>query len=904
MTRLLSTNAAPPLKRSRLLRRLPDSAGYVVWLQAPYGHGKSVLASQWADELEQDGWRVLWLSLMGEDVRGLLARELDLPLDAPWPILHHHLWNTPTLLVLEELEGTEHLTPLLHHPRGLMLLASRQPLPEPELPRLRAEGYLIHLTAQELCFTLDEAGCLFADPQEAQVQWQRTGGWPLPLKLAALTGVAGTAADQRALIRGMRDSLNGAQWEEALLLSTLNYLPTPQANLHTQQLVSAGFVQPLEVGFRLHPFMADQIQANFPHEVQLAVRGGARRLPPVLRGEAYEKAGLLPELAELLISDIELGLLYPTQVMRWAALAPLTEAVATPARVIRLVCQADALANQGRTQQALPLVQQAAELIVDDPDLALTVYRRAVWWLVETQQWADAETIIRRAEMLMPQADPVIVARYLNNASRYHFERHDYPLGEEMLRQALELLPAGHMRRSGMLMNLGLLRFYQHGDMESRIKLFEDVLHDAEAAEHVAALRSAAHYDLGRQLLLLSEVPRARAHFEQAVLHGHNSPLNRLAAQGFLLLMQGDFGAIPPLLTQLEQWESYMHVNQLRAFTALHLLNLKRQDEALALMQAMPAVSRDDPHTKPLWQAVLALALHACGNTAEASGHLQDPGSDDREGLLYWYAARYRVARDQSALQAFLNQTRCGSNLLQALIPLADLPPDRPDLARHYPLPEVLKSGWKAAIQMRLSEIPPLEITTLGRLDVKLLGQRVNLTQRPREILLLLLLGKNREQIADALWPELEPAAVRNNLNFNFSALRKVIEPWGVPTYLLESGLQNVRSDLQDLHTALKHEQAKDLLRLYTGDFAPQVDLPSVQEQRDALRQQVVSGLEAAARRSPEHAQTYLERALELDPVSEQTLGLLVEHLERQGRKRQAQARRAAFQEQVQRELG
>ena len=52
--------------------------------------------------------------------------------------------------------------------------------------------------------------------------------------------------------------------------------------------------------------------------------------------------------------------------------------------------------------------------------------------------------------------------------------------------------------------------------------------------------------------------------------------------------------------------------------------------------------------------------------------------------------------------------------MLPGLVPLERLPRARPDLARHYPLGEVLKSGWKAAIERRLGEVPPLEVALLG----------------------------------------------------------------------------------------------------------------------------------------------------------------------------------------------
>ena len=41
------------LPRPRLLNLLPDTAGHVVHLEAPYGNGKSVLAAQWAEGLER-----------------------------------------------------------------------------------------------------------------------------------------------------------------------------------------------------------------------------------------------------------------------------------------------------------------------------------------------------------------------------------------------------------------------------------------------------------------------------------------------------------------------------------------------------------------------------------------------------------------------------------------------------------------------------------------------------------------------------------------------------------------------------------------------------------------------------------------------------------------------------------
>src|SRR5690606_14259512 len=224
------------LSRPRLLEQLPEEAGFVVWLEAPYGYGKSVLASQWAQHLEEHGWRVAWLAAAGSEPRALLATGLGLPAASPWSAVLDALWSERTLLVLEDLESLddhESLVPLLRDVRGLVLLASRGVVKASEMPRLVTTGTLTHLRSSDLGFTDSEANDLFEDPVTAQRLWARANGWPLPLHFASLTG---DLPENQALLSGMKASLSSAQWQEALLLATLPQLPSSAATPDTVSL--------------------------------------------------------------------------------------------------------------------------------------------------------------------------------------------------------------------------------------------------------------------------------------------------------------------------------------------------------------------------------------------------------------------------------------------------------------------------------------------------------------------------------------------------------------------------------------------------------------------------------------------------------------------------------------------
>lgn len=240
------------------------------------------------------------------------------------------------------------------------------------------------------------------------------------------------------------------------------------------------------------------------------------------------------------------------------------------------------------------------------------------------------------------------------------------------------------------------------------------------------------------------------------------------------------------------------------------------------------------------------------------------PGS--LEEKLLWHAARYRILGEEKDLQALLALTDVKEGILPGLLPLEALPRKRPELARAYPLLEVLRSGWKEAISLRISEIPPLKVRVLGRFQVENPLGPVELRGKAKEVFALMLLGLPREEVAFALWPDLTEEAALNNLYVWLVRLRKVLEPWGVPTYLGEEGFTRLEADLPALEEALERGQAERVLELYREPLFPGLDHPLLDRKREEIFHRVRA---LFLKRAEPH---FLERLLELDPLDEEAL--------------------------------
>lgn len=222
----------PPLRpnlvaRPRLIERLNQGLhpGHKLTLvSAPAGFGKSTLVSEW---VAGAGRPVAWLSLDGGDndlIRFLgyviaalqtieanigaeVLKAIQSPQPPPIELMLAELLNEITLLrsafflvlddyyVIDAEPVNSALAFLIEHlPQHMhMVVASREDPPLP-LARYRARGQLTEVRADDLRFTLVEAGeflnqvmDLDLSPEEYAALESRTEGWIVGLKLAALS---------------------------------------------------------------------------------------------------------------------------------------------------------------------------------------------------------------------------------------------------------------------------------------------------------------------------------------------------------------------------------------------------------------------------------------------------------------------------------------------------------------------------------------------------------------------------------------------------------------------------------------------------------------------------------------------------------------------------------------------
>ncbi len=801
------------LPRPRLLKQLPREPGYLVLLEAPYGYGKSVLLGQWAEALA--GFRRIWIGLLpGEDPRARLWEALELPPEAPWRAVQNELERTLTLLVFDDLAELEPIAPLLEDPPALLGVASRSRLAHPALAKLAAAGRLVRLGAQALAFTPEEAARLVGDEARGRALFERTGGWPIALHLAAATG----EPDWPSLVAGLRASLAPELYEELLLLAAVRELPEAAAREPTRRLAAMGLLQRAENGYRLHAALAEALPEA---EVRAALLRRRERIPGALLGRAFERLGLFEELAALLEASAGEGPVGadPEDVLRWDRQAPGPRGTNRRMRVA--IARLNAGDRPGAVRELLALARDPKT----PPLVALEAYGVAFYELAGPGMGRTEEALllVEEARRLEPaaQGDPSFLARYLSNVASVHYYAGEAEKAAEILEQAIRLLTPEDPFFHVLAVNLATLRFELEGDLLGHRRVYERAVAAVKEGRIPAyVLDGVVWVELARDRALLGEPEAAKALLGEVPRYVRER-LAKLAAELERAHLERDEAGLREALFTAELLADAELADRARGYLAARLLEDGRREEAARAVEG----------AKGFFARLVRARLE------EDPAAL--PGAKNREEKLHLLAARYRLG-DREALDQLLALTNARERVLPALLPLSTLPKDRPELARAYPLAEVLASGWKAAVRLRLREIPPLRVRVLGTFEVRGPLGRVELSGRARELFALLLLGLDRDAILEAIWPEVEADRARNNLYVQINHLRKLLEPWGVPAYLTEAGLVRVESDWHALWADLAEGRVEAALARYREPVFPGVDNPRVDATRIELREALI----------------------------------------------------------------
>jgi len=444
------------LQRPRLLLPLPKEPGYLVVAAAPFGFGKSVLLSQWSETVRPR--RRLWVLLYpGDDPRARVAAALNLPANAPWPAVLAELEKEPTLLVLDDLEDLRSVAPLLKTLPALVGVGTRKSPDHPEVLRLKSEGRAVILTAAELAFTPEEAAQLVGDEEKGKELWQKTGGWPVALSLAATSGEVAWPA----LSAGLLATLPRELLDELFLLAAVRELPKAAAREETERLADLGLLQRVEGGFRLHDALAEALPKGRQKEALLKFRS---RLPPLTLARAYERLGLFEELARLLEAPEAEGPqgASPSELLRWDRLAP------GPRGPNRRMRRAIALLAAGERERAVAELLALARDPATPPKLALEAYGVAFFELASPGMGE-----VERALSLIEEARPLeracqdeeFLARYLSNTASVYFYAGELELAESTLKKALALIPKESPFFPILAVNLAEVGFEKRGEL-------------------------------------------------------------------------------------------------------------------------------------------------------------------------------------------------------------------------------------------------------------------------------------------------------------------------------------------------------------------------------------------------------------------------------------------------------
>ncbi len=292
--------------------------------------------------------------------------------------------------------------------------------------------------------------------------------------------------------------------------------------------------------------------------------------------------------------------------------------------------------------------------------------------------------------------------------------------------------------------------------------------------DHLLAL---AHTMVASRCALDGDIDRADQHMARARQHAGPSPrpslqASMLAAEATLALAIGDeAGAAALFASQLAEHkltEGRQAYGHLRRIALLYVL-VPGTREPFAHMELGPA------YETGLALARALIASREAGDLAPAAALTPE----------HWAAARAFMPvswRAELACSAVAGGQSDAEALVKDLGPTAR--PALRQVADRASAPRALRT-WARSLLDALPTVPaaPLELGLLGPTTLRRDGLPVDhphwRRERVRALLLLLMTrgGGTREELAGALWPDLDSAAALRNLRVTLSYLLAVLEP-------------------------------------------------------------------------------------------------------------------------------
>ena len=334
---------------------------------------------------------------------------------------------------------------------------------------------------------------------------------------------------------------------------------------------------------------------------------------------------------------------------------------------------------------------------------------------------------------------------------------------------------AGPSLRGGLTM-LQVNALTHCGEHEAAAAALDRMLAQLAPAgnDHLLAI---AHTMVVARCALDGDVERAERHMARARQHAGPSPLpslqaSMLAAEASLALAMGDeAGAADLFVSQLAEHkltEGRQAYGHLRRIALLYVLVPETRDP----------FERQD--LGPAYETGLALAQALVAS--RESGDLSRAAALTAE---HWAGARAFLP---VGWRAELACSAVAGGQSDAEVVVRDLgPAARPALRRvadRARAPRALRT-WARSLLDALPTVPaaPLELGLLGPTTLRRDGRPVDhphwRRERVRALLLLLMTrgGGTREELAGALWPDLDSAAALRNLRVTLSYLLAVLEP-------------------------------------------------------------------------------------------------------------------------------